>query len=91
MPYIVPERQAEIDPHLKEFFEKISGVNDSGELNYIITQICIGVTEAGYRYEDLNRIMGVLECAKAEFYRRIIAPYEETKKMTNGDVYPEPE
>jgi len=34
-------------------------------------------------------VTGVLECAKLELYRRIAAPYEDTKIEENGDVYSE--
>ena len=30
---------------------------------------------------------GALECAKLEFARRIVAPYEDAKIKENGDVY----
>ena len=39
-------------------------------------------------YTLLNEIMGVLESAKQEFYRRMVVPYEDEKKEQNGDVYP---
>jgi len=31
--------------------------------------------------------IGALECAKLELYRRVAAPYEDTKIAENGDVY----
>ncbi len=39
------------------------------------------------RYTDFNNVMGVLACAQAEVYRRLVAPYEDTKIEENGDVY----
>ena len=32
-------------------------------------------------------LIGVLECAKLELYRRVAAPYEDDKIDENGDVY----
>ncbi len=32
-------------------------------------------------------VIGVLECAKLELYARVVRPYEDVKKMLNGDVY----
>jgi hypothetical protein len=32
-------------------------------------------------------MIGVLECAKLELYRRVAAPYEDAKCEDNGDVY----
>jgi hypothetical protein len=61
---------------------------NAGELNYAITDYCIGyVKEKGLSYQTINDIMGALEGAKAEFYRRVAVPYEETKIKENGDVY----
>lgn len=55
-----------------------------GNLNYIITRI---LKEAyPLRYFNLNRAIGVLECCKLEYYRRVAAPYEDTKIIQNGDV-----
>lgn len=59
-----------------------------GELNYLITKIVTDYLKyKGFCYETLNEAVGVLECAKLELYRRVIAPYEDIKKEGNGDVY----
>ena len=39
------------------------------------------------KYSEINSVIGVLECAKMELYRRIAAPYEDKKCEENGDVY----
>ena len=60
----------------------------AGELNYIITSICKEYLDVkGVSYNSINEVVGVLECAKLEFYRRIASPYEDTKIEENGDVY----
>tara|TARA_Y100000296_G_C5178378_1_gene261563 strand:+ start:2143 stop:2556 length:414 start_codon:yes stop_codon:yes gene_type:complete len=33
------------------------------------------------------RILGAVECAKLELYRRAVVPYEKKKIKENGDVY----
>jgi hypothetical protein len=38
------------------------------------------------KYFHLNRAMGVLAAIQAEFYRRVTAPYKDTKISENGDV-----
>jgi hypothetical protein len=59
-----------------------------GELNYLIsTLINEYILREGLNYATLNSIVGVLECAKLELYRRIAAPYEDEKCDENGDVY----
>jgi len=39
------------------------------------------------KYSNLNELIGVLECAKLELYRRVAAPYEDEKALINGDVF----
>jgi hypothetical protein len=59
-----------------------------GELNYVITTYLKEYYERqGLNYQTINDIVGALEGAKLEFYRRIAAPYEDTKIKENGDVY----
>jgi len=51
-----------------------------GELNYLITTLIQEyVLQKGLNYGTLNEVVGVLECAKLELYRRIAAPYEDSK------------
>ena len=60
----------------------------SGELNYKITELIIKYVQSmGLCYDTINDIMGALEGSKAEFYRRVAAPYEDLKARLNGDVY----
>lgn len=59
-----------------------------GELNYAITLIINRYYKAtGGGYQNINDIVGALEGAKLEFYRRVVAPYEDGKIVENGDVY----
>lgn len=61
---------------------------NAGELNYLFT--CIAndyLADKGLSYQRLNDIVGAMECAKDELYRRIAAPYEDKKIAENGDVY----
>ena len=65
-------------------------VRHPGTLNYIITRLCDYWTkdiDGKANYERYNAVIGVLECAKQELYRRQIAPYEDEKCEENGDVY----
>jgi hypothetical protein len=59
----------------------------AGELNFIITTFIRDYYLANPCYQSVNDIVGALEGAKLEFYRRIAAPYEDSKIMENGDVY----
>jgi|ETNvirenome_6_85_1030632.scaffolds.fasta_scaffold157315_1 hypothetical protein len=80
MPYISGKSREQLDQGFAP--------NNEGELNYTITSILDEyLAEYGITYSNLNTIVGVLECAKLEIYRRIAAPYEDTKMQANGDVY----
>jgi len=80
MPYIKAEDRNRV-------METI-GPMTPGELNYAITRLCqFYIEEVGANYTGYNDVVGALECAKLEMYRRLIAPYEDTKLKENGDVY----
>lgn len=84
MPYITQEQ--------KDFLlNNESGQNiprNAGELNFFITMILVNYWEdKDPSYQRINDIIGALESAKAEFQRRIVAPYEDAKMSLNGDVY----
>ena len=57
-----------------------------GVLNYIITRLCHWWLGDSPNYEKFNEVIGVLECAKQELYRRKVSPYEDEKINENGDV-----
>lgn len=59
----------------------------AGLLNYIITLVLRAYERReGRSYTVICTIMGTLICAAFEFYRRVAAPYEDTKINLNGDV-----
>ena len=78
-------------PYIKQNYRSIveeAGADNPGELNYLITMNCLDyLSTTNQKYEDFNAVIGALECAKLEMYRRMIAPYEDNKKEENGDVY----
>lgn len=83
MPYIKKERREELTNDLVS-----KAMVNPGELNYMITQLLIDYRFAnGMSYQTINDIVGALEGAKIEFYRRVAAPYEDKKIKENGDVY----
>ena len=78
MPYIEPKRRIDAQVLPK----------DAGELNFGLTKVIVSYLNfKGESYQTYNDIIGALEGAKLEIYRRMIAPYEENKKNQNGDVY----
>ena len=83
MPYISPIMRLAIDAG--------TAPTTSGELNYAFTrEILRYIDVQGLDYSIINDIVGALEGAKAEFQRRVVAPYEDRKIAQNGDVYHAP-
>jgi hypothetical protein len=103
VPYLTPERKAEIDSGFRP--------TTKGDLTYLITRALLGERRQ-VDFGLLFDIMGGLDCAGREYRRRrpalsaddvkmlselewfatdfydnVIAPYEDTKIEQNGDVY----
>ncbi|MBN2336732.1 hypothetical protein JXL21_14340 [Candidatus Bathyarchaeota archaeon] len=87
MPYITPEDRPQYDKVLAELIALLKEKppeSIDGHLNYVVTKVIKEVYPL--RYYHINKAMGVLECIQHEFYRRVAAPYEDTKIEQNGDV-----
>jgi hypothetical protein len=87
MPYITQEDRPQYDKVLAEIttlLKENPPESVDGHLNYVVTKIIKEVYPL--RYYHINKAMGVLECIQHEFYRRVAAPYEDTKIEQNGDV-----
>lgn len=89
MPYIKQERRKELDTKISELFSQTLNV---GDLNYIISRIIQENMKQAqnndmFNYAFCNNIIGVLECAKIEFYNRVVTPYENQKIQENGELY----
>ena len=83
MPYIKQQERLMFDEYLKT----VPAIVLPGELNYFITNVCHQyIQEVGLKYATLNEVIGVLECAKQELYRMVVAPYENTKQEENGCI-----
>lgn len=84
MPYIKKERRDELHCLTTDVWN----IETKGELNYVITNLITSFLEKhGTSYSTINDIVGALDCAKSEFYRRVAVPYEDKKIEENGDVY----
>jgi hypothetical protein len=80
MPYIEKNKR-------EELFDR--DPETAGELQYLIAEMIQGyITDKGpYNYQTLNDVMGALAGAQMEFYRKVVAPYENKKEILNGSVY----
>lgn len=91
MPYIKLDSRIEILPEIDALVDSIKEltkgdlISTDGILNYTITKMLIELYPDA-RYHDYNEIIGMLECCKLEFYRKMAAPYEDLKEIENGSV-----
>ena len=88
MPYIAEELRDLFDEPIEALALSLAAVPEDklmGCVNYVITALLAELPNGNY--DSMNKIIGVLECAKLEYYRRIMAPYETRKMADHGDVY----
>jgi hypothetical protein len=82
MPYIEAKSREYLEPSSETSPLK------PGPLNFQITRLLVQYQQRnGLSYQTINDIIGALEGAKLEYYRRVAVPYENSKMSLNGDVY----
>jgi hypothetical protein len=90
MPYIKKELREQYDEYIDELVDILACETDEaikGHHNYIMYRLAKKLAERlGVRYHTLQDIIGTFDCCKAEFSRRIVAPYEDKAIDKNGDV-----
>lgn len=59
----------------------------AGNLNYFISTVINNLLMDNRSYARINELIGALECAKLEIYRKLAAPYEDQKASSNGEVF----
>jgi hypothetical protein len=84
MPYLRQEEKSVIN----NCFVGSFCPENAGQLQYAIAQMIDNYhLKYGRNYRNCNEIMGALNGANQEYYRRVVAPYEDTKIHSNGDCY----
>lgn len=89
MPYIPQEERVTYDPHLRAIIDCLANLPEeqlAGHLNYCISKICFTLFDRRRKYVRSNTIKGALDSAKDEFTRRKVAPYEDEKMKSAGDI-----
>ncbi len=87
LPYIKSENRKKYEKIIQELVGVLKSLPPEevdGDLNYVVTKLLKEVYPL--RYYHINKAVGVLECIKLEFYRRVAAPYEDLKIKESGDV-----
>jgi hypothetical protein len=81
MPYIKKsEREALDGARLAQLCQL-----NPGDLTYCIYKLMLQFQANSYK--DHAQVLGCIEAAKLEYYRRAVAPYENDKITLNGDVF----
>lgn len=81
MPYLSPE--------LRQLLESGElAPETTGDLNYCLSLIVNEYAKInGKSYETLSSAVAALLDCRDEFYRKVVAPYEDEKIKANGDVF----
>lgn len=93
MPYIPGPTRTKFDAAINRLVSELNNYeNDAlcGQLNYVISSLiwrmCGHNGDGELNYARINAVLGAVEAAKLEFYRRIAVPYEDEKIEQNGDI-----
>lgn len=90
MPYIKKDDRKSYDSLIEDIVDALTDHGhkpvDVGHANYVISSIIWKLFDANKRYKTANDLVGVLECVKAEFYRRKVSKLEDDKIIENGDI-----
>ncbi|KKM20324.1 hypothetical protein LCGC14_1646640 [marine sediment metagenome] len=91
MPYIKQDDRAIYESGIQAFRDAFAAVGaGDGDLNYVLTSVALAWLEyhqPPHGYSLRSDVIKALECAKLEFYRRMLVDYEDKKIEENGDVY----
>ncbi len=93
MPYIPREDRPAYDGLIDQLAETLAAqapAQRKGHANYVITQVLrkawgVDVPD-GESYANYADVIGTLECAKQELYRRWVGAYEDKAIARHGDL-----
>ena len=89
MPYIRKDQREDLDPLLEPLIHLLcSKKNNSGELVYVFYRILkekyVDPPNADFDWQ--STALKVLNATEHEYYRRMMAPYENKAIRRNGDI-----
>ena len=92
MPYIKPKDRTlvRVTKEARPMIDITEACGSPGFLNFAISSLVSSYMQINgpVNYKLLNELIGVLECAKQEFYGTMCRQYEDVKIEENGPVYP---
>ena len=81
-----------LEYHVQSLINHLRQITDEdnidGVLNYVISRVVAGTAkpDSGWNYKSLSRAHEVFNAAGNEFYRRLLAPYEDRAIEKKGDI-----
>jgi len=92
MPYITEKDRYEQLPNgmTRESLGIVVGnsCRNGGDLQFIIAKsILTYLKRVGFRYKNMESIMGALSGSLREFQRKVVDPYEAKKEVENTSIY----
>ena len=91
MPYVATRYRKHLLVELENLSNRLHQLESDelvGVLNYVITTLILKTLPQNPRYADYNAAIGMLECCKLEFSRKMLYPYEDGKCQQAGEVFP---
>jgi hypothetical protein len=88
MPYITPDARAFYEPELTRLGTRVHG-DVIGGLTYVLTKLLLAWVGESPTYARYALVVGAIETAKMELYRKAVALYEDQKCAENGEVFSE--
>lgn len=87
MPYIEEKDRVSFDIYIDK---TVQHIQNEGDLNYCIYSLMKKWLEKQkpINYSKLSSCIAAFECAKLEFYRKVISKYEDLKCKKNGEIDP---
>jgi hypothetical protein len=94
MPYIKQDQRNHLDFHIEEIVKAIRRVSTDisdrpGPTNYVVSRIVLGALKPNmnpWSYHSISRAVSVLNDAKTEMERRLMAKREDKAIASNGDL-----
>lgn len=87
MPYIKQDDRVHFEDAINLAVNRLQQRDfNPGHLNFVLSQIVWKMLGKNDDYRQLSAIGGVLSDMRDEYFRRVMAPYEDGKIATNGDL-----
>jgi len=87
MPYIKQEYREVVEEPLSDLFDKVMCTptqDRPGVITYCIYKLFMDMNTN--HFVAFAILLGILDSVGKEFYRQVVAPYEDEKIQQNGDV-----